>query len=508
MNKKLLISTFAITTILFLIFASCRIEFPQKTEASKPLWTETQKSESPATTQENPSFLDLFKNLTKKLDPAVVNIYTTTIVKQQPSMFPFDFFDDDFFDDWFGVPRTPKNRPPQQPQQPREREFKQRSLGSGFIINEDGYILTNNHVVSGADEIKVKLMGDETEYPAKIVGTDEQTDIALIRVETKKKLPILPLGDSEKLEVGEWVLAIGNPAGLGHTVTKGIISSKGRSLEEIGLRHPYYNFIQTDAAINPGNSGGPLINTKGEVVGINTAILRNYQGIGFAIPINIAKDLLPQLKEGKVIRGWLGVGIQEITEEMRKKFKIPADQNGVLVTQVFEGDPAHKAGIAAWDIIVEIDGKPVKNSKDLIQIIGSYEPGRKVNLKVLRNGEFKTFTVSVTERKEEVAAKKPEEKSKKDLGITVAQITKQLASDMDLTKDEGVVITAVEQNSVAAEATLRKGDIILDIDRKAIKTIKDFDKTVSEFKPGETIFIRVQRGVYTTFLTTLVVPKE
>ena len=506
MNKKLLFLTCAITTFLFLVIASCRIEFPQKTEAQKPLWSEVPKSAPLSPTADNGSFLDLFKNLTKKLDPAVVNIYTTTIVKQQPFMTPFDFFDDDFFDDWFGTPRSPRNRGEQQ--QPREREFKQRSLGSGFIVNEDGFVLTNNHVVAGADEIKVKLMGDETEYPAKVVGTDEQTDIALIKIENKKKLPILPLGDSEKLEVGEWVLAIGNPAGLGHTVTKGIVSSKGRSLEEIGLRHPYYNFIQTDAAINPGNSGGPLINTQGEVVGINTAILRNYQGIGFAIPINIAKDLLPQLKEGKVIRGWLGVGIQEITEEMKKKFKIPADQNGVLVTQVFEGDPAHKAGIAAWDIIVEIDGKPVKNSKDLIQIIGSYEPGRQVNLKILRNGDFKTVTVSVTERKEEVAAKKPDESNKKDLGMSVAQITKQLASDMDLSKNEGVVITAVEQNSVAAEAGLRKGDIILDIDRKPVKTIKEFSKTVSEFKAGETIFIRVQRGVYTTFLTTLVVPKE
>ena len=506
MNKKLLFATFAITTVIFLVIASCRIEFPQKTEAGKSLWTEIPKSESPTPATESASFLDLFKNLTKKLDPAVVNIYTTTIVKQQPFTTPFDFFDDDFFDDWFGVPRSPKNRRGER--EPREREFKQRSLGSGFIINEDGFVLTNNHVVSGADEIKVKLMGDETEYPAKVIGTDEQTDIALIKIENKKKLPILPLGDSEKLEVGEWVLAIGNPAGLGHTVTKGIVSSKGRSLEEIGLKHPYYNFIQTDAAINPGNSGGPLINTKGEVVGINTAILRNYQGIGFAIPVNIAKNLLPQLKEGKVIRGWLGVGIQEITEDMRKKFKIPADQNGVLVTQVFEGDPAHKAGIQAWDIIVEIDGKPIKNSKDLIQIIGSFEPGRKVNLKMLRNGDFKTVTVSVTERKEEVAAKKPEESDKKDLGITVAQITKQLASELDLSKDEGIVITAVEQSSVAAEVGLRKGDIILDIDRKPVKTIKEFSKTVSEFKAGETVFIRVQRGVYTTFLTTLVVPKE
>ena len=508
MNKKLLFSTFAITIVIFLIIASCRIEFPQKTEANKSLWTEASTSESPAATQDSSSFLDLFKNLAKKLDPAVVNIYTTTIVKQQPFMFPFDFFEDDFFDDWFGIPRSPKDRQRQQPQQPRQREFKQQALGSGFIINEDGYILTNNHVVSGADEIKVKLLDDETEYSAKIVGKDEQTDMALIKIQNKKKLPILPLGDSEKLEVGEWVLAIGNPGGFGNTVTKGIVSSKGRSLEGLGLRHPYYNFIQTDAAINPGNSGGPLINTKGEVVGINTAILKNFQGIGFAIPINIAKDLLPQLKEGKVIRGWLGVGIQEITEEMRKKFKIPQDQNGVLVTQVFEGEPAHKAGIAAWDIIVEIDAKPIKNSKDLIQIIGSYEPGRKVNLKVLRNGDFKTVTVTITERKDEVAEKKPEENSKKDLGITVAQITKQLASDMDLPKDEGVVITAVEQNSVVAEANLRKGDIILDIDRKAIKTIKEFDKIVSEFKAGETVFIRVQRGVYTTFLTTLVIPKE
>ncbi len=490
--------------IVIIVVVSSKIEFPQNSEATKPLWAEVKTSIDPLQTSAGVSeFLYLFKNLAKKLDPAVVNIFTTTTVKQQPFAWPFDFFENDpFFDEWFGVPNR-RRQPRREP-----REFKQRSLGSGFIINEDGYILTNNHVVSGADEIKVRLMNDKIEYDAKVVGKDEKTDLALIQIKAKRKLPFLPLGDSSKLETAEWVMAIGNAAALGNTVTIGIISYTGRSLEEFGVQHPYYNFIQTDAAINPGNSGGPLINTNGEVIGINTAILKDYQGVGFAIPINTAKDLLPQLKEGKVVRGWLGIGLDAVTPEMRKKFNLPKDQEGVVVTQVFEGDPADKAGIKPWDIIVEFEGKKIKEPKDLVQEVGRLTPGKKAKVKILRDGKFLDLEMTVTERKEETLAKKSSKDFSQDIGISVAQITNQLANELDLSTNKGVVVTEVEAASAAEEAGLRRGDIILDIDRKAIKTLKDYNALVSSFKEEEAYFFRVQRGAYSTFLTKVVVPKK
>ncbi|MBI2609115.1 MAG: Do family serine endopeptidase [Deltaproteobacteria bacterium] len=511
--KKWMPAFLFIAVSLFLVIASCKVEFPQKAESTKkPLWTEKQEETSSLEKSAHVSeFLHLFKNLTKNLEPAVVNIYTTTTVKQQ-FISPWDFFGDFFNnDDFFGVPRTPRQ---DRERQPRFKEFKQKSLGSGFVINEEGYIITNNHVVSEADEIKVRLVKDngekdDKEYDAKVIGKDEQTDIALIKIEPKKKLHFLPLGDSDKLEKGEWVLAIGNPFGFSHTVTAGIVSSKGRILDDQGIQHPYNTFIQTDAAINPGNSGGPLINTHGEVVGINTAILRNAQSIGFATPINIAKDLLPQLQEGKVIRGWLGVGIQEITDEMRKKFNIPENQDGVVVTQIFEGDPADKAGIKAWDIIVEVNDHKIKTTRDLIRLVGSLGTNITVNVKVLRDGKLKTFKVVTEERKDERLAQKSESKKTENLvGISVAQITKQLANELELPKSEGVVITAIESGSPAEAANLQKKDIILDIDKKEVRTVKDVEKMVSQFKEGETYFFRVQRGLYTKFLTTVQIPKK
>ena len=332
---------------------------------------------------------DSFADLAEKLKPAVVNISTSKTVRSGGlQMFrepfgqgsPFEqFFGDDFFRRFFGdIP---------------ERQFEQKSLGSGFIISEDGYIFTNNHVVEKADEILVKL-SDEKEYKAKVVGTDQNIDIALLKIEPDGRLPVVTLGDSSRLRVGDWVVAIGNPFGLNQTVTAGIVSAKGRV---IGAG-PYDDFIQTDASINPGNSGGPLFNLAGEVVGINTAIVAQGQGIGFAIPVNMAKDVLDDLKtRGKVVRGWLGVSIQEISEDIAKNLNLKS-REGALVADVFEGDPADKAGLRTGDVIVGIDGEKVKDTHDLLQKIARMRVGQKTTVQVLRNGKEMIFSVTVSER--------------------------------------------------------------------------------------------------------------
>ncbi|HZV81635.1 MAG TPA: Do family serine endopeptidase, partial [Geobacteraceae bacterium] len=315
-----------------------------------------------------------FVELAKKLKPSVVNIGTEKTVRtqrrlQRPfgnnSPFGSDPFQD-FFDRFF------EDQIPQ--------GYKQRSLGSGFIISEDGYILTNNHVIDGADEIKVKLE-DGKELKGEIKGMDAKLDLALIKVTSKDKLPVAELGDSDAIQVGEWVMAIGNPFGLAETVTAGIISAKGRVIGS----GPYDDFIQTDASINPGNSGGPLFNARGEVVGINTAIIAGGQGIGFAIPVNMAKSILPQLREkGKVARGWLGVSVQPVTKDLSQAFGLE-NERGALVSEVMPESPAQKSGIKVGDVIVEFDGKPVKEMNDLPRIVAATLSGREVKIKVVRD---------------------------------------------------------------------------------------------------------------------------
>jgi len=318
-----------------------------------------------------------FAKLAEKLKPAVINISTTMVVKQSPFFKdrPSPFGEEDpfreFWERFFGgeIPR----------------EFETKSLGSGVIINKEGYIVTNNHVVENAKEILVTL-SNEKEYEAEVIGRDKKTDLALIKVDAKEDLPVAPLGDSDKLKVGEWVIAIGNPFGLAETVTAGIVSAKGRV---IGAG-PYDDFIQTDASINPGNSGGPLFNFWGEVVGINTAIIATGQGIGFAIPINMAKAIVSELKEkGRVTRGWLGVAIQEVTSQLAESFGLE-EKKGALVAQVFKNGPAEKAGIEQGDIILEFDEKEIDDSRDLPRIVASTPVGKTVTIKVFRNGKALT----------------------------------------------------------------------------------------------------------------------
>jgi len=436
-----------------------------------------------------PSAPASFTELVKRVGPDVVNISTTKVVKRGPMPRPFgnegpwrDFFGDDFFERFFG-------------QIPRERT--QRSLGSGFIIDpKKGYIITNNHVVAGADEITVRL-DDGKELNAEVVGRDPKTDLALIR--TKVALDVeagAPLGDSDTIEIGEWVMAIGNPFGLERTVTVGILSAKGRV---IGAG-PYDDFLQTDAAINPGNSGGPLFNMKGEVIGINTAIVASGQGIGFAIPINMAKELLPQLEKGKVTRGWLGVSIQEVTEDIAKSFKLK-DAKGALVAEVMEDTPAQQGGMERGDIIISFDGKQVETPNELQRIVAGAVPDKKVKVEVIRDGKTKTLTVKVGTMPGEIT--ETEKEITTDLGLTVQTLTPDLAEQFNWSRDEkGVLITGVDPGGAGAEAGLRRGDLIKEIDRQEIETTEDYQRILGKTKKGESVLLLIKRGTR-TFYTTL-----
>ena len=431
--------------------------------------------------------LDSFSHLVKIASPSVVNISTVTTVKGQQQI-PMPFGPDDplkdFFERYFGgqIPR----------------EYKQRSLGTGFIIEPKGFILTNNHVVEQSDEIKVKT-ADNKEYSAEVIGRDPMTDLALIRIKTDVPLSPLVLGDSDQLEVGDWVVAIGNPFGLGNTVTAGIVSAKYR---QIGAG-AYDNFIQTDTSINPGNSGGPLLNTVGEVVGINTAIFSQSGGsvgIGFAIPINMVKDLLSQLKNGKVIRGWLGVMIQKITPELRAKLNL-LNENGALVADVVSGGPANQSGIKRGDVIVAFDGRPIRESRELSFMVASTPVGKTVSVQLIRKKEKKNVQVTVGELKPPVEETQPGTEPEHGLGMTLEEITPELAKQYDLPESSGLIIVKVEGNSPAAEADLRDGDIILEVDQTPVKRLATFISIIRRYKKGDTVLFLINREGATLFVT-------
>jgi serine protease Do len=431
-----------------------------------------------------------FADLVEKLSPAVVNISTTKVVKMDgkrgPSgeMFPFDRFfggEEDFYKRYFG------DNP--------EKEFKQRSLGSGFIISKDGYIFTNNHVIEKADKIKVRLSSGK-EYDATVKGRDPRTDLALIKINPDNSLPTVSLGDSDRLRVGDWVMAIGNPFGLDHTVTAGIVSAKGRV---IGAG-PYDNFIQTDASINPGNSGGPLFNMAGEVVGINTAIVAQAQGIGFAIPVNMAKEIIEDLKaKGKVTRGWLGVSVQDITEDLAKSLKLK-DRSGALVTEVFEGDPADKAGIKQGDIIIEVDGKKVKDTHELLRLVAVLPVGKKSEIKVLREGQVKELQLTVAERedKKEVAAARGD--TKDNYGMSVQDITPDVAKQLGLPSTGGVIVTKIREGTAADDAGLQPYDVILQVNRVKVGSVKDFQREISKKTSDDRVLMLIRRGKGTYYV--------
>lgn len=431
-----------------------------------------------------------FAELAQAVSPAVVNISTTKKVRGGNRV--FDFFMgprdrrspmDDFFERFFGG-----DLPPQ-------REYKQRSLGSGFIIDGEGHILTNNHVVEDADEIKV-ILKDHKEFEAKVIGRDPKTDLALIKIKSGKGLQPIRLGNSDELRVGDWVMAIGNPFGLEHTVTAGIVSAKGRV---IGAG-PYDNFIQTDASINPGNSGGPLINLKGEVVGINTAIIAQGQGIGFAIPINTAKELLPQLKEkGKVTRGWLGVMIQKVTPDLARSFNLK-DESGALVGDVTPGSPADKAGIKPGDIIIEFDGKAIKEMNELPRLVAAVPVGKTVEVKVLRDGKPMSFKVQVQELEDKQMAAGPSQE-KQRLGLTVREMTPELARRYRMDYEPGILVVEVWEGSIAEEAGIQEGDLIKEVNRKSVRDLKTYQSLINSVKKGGNILLRIKREGVNLFIS-------
>jgi serine protease Do len=394
---------------------------------------------------------------------------------------PFeDFFGDDFLEKFFG--------------DQQQGDFKRQSLGSGFVINKEGYILTNNHVIANATEIIVTFSEDKLEYKAEVIGSDEKLDIGLIKIEADHDLPVAALGDSDALNIGDWVMAIGNPFGLGGTVTAGIISQKGRILGA----GPYDDFLQTDASINPGNSGGPLFNLSGEVVGINTAIIAQGQGIGFAIPINIVKEVLLQLRqEGSVSRGWIGVSIQGLTPELAEHFGLEND-SGVLISAVTPGDPAEKAGIKAGDIIIEFNGKEIEELAQLPRSVAITPKGTKVKVKVLRDGKALSLFVTVGERADDTVAGKESESGEETetlLGITVKEITPGIAEKLGLAeKDKGIVISEVVNSGPAAMAGLRRGDIIKEINRAPIKDMAAYLKATENLEAGKNILLLIERS--------------
>jgi serine protease Do len=445
------------------------IKKPQKVTYVEPVITEKVVDTSKA-----------FSEIVNSVSPAVINISTTKTLTpgsqpllREPS---FDFFN---------------------PFQKSPKKWREQSLGSGVIVSEDGYIVTNNHVVEKADEIVVTLF-DRRSFNAEVVGVDPKTDIALVKINSRE-LPTLPWGNSEKLKVGEFLLAIGNPFGLSHTVTMGIVSAVGRA--NVGIAD-YENFIQTDAAINPGNSGGPLVNIHGELVGINTAIFSRsggYQGIGFAVPSNIVRGIMEQLRErGRVVRGWLGVTIQDLSPELAKKFGL-SKSAGALVSEVFKGSPAEMAGIQRGDVIVEFGGKRIENVPVLRNHVAQSKIGSHVDMILFRHGNEIKLDVVVAELPKEFAEIPPypsgEEQEEGGLaGLSVTELTGAIARQLGVDpSEEGLVVVEVEAGP-AQDAGIRKGDIIQEIDRKRVSTLEDWRQIILTIKRDETVVLFINRG--------------
>jgi serine protease Do len=425
-----------------------------------------------------------FVEVAKKVQPAVVNITTEKTITMRPwDRYGEDFFKGSPFEDFFrGFGFSPREKG-------KEYRQKQRSGGSGVIVDKEGYVLTNNHVVEETDKVKVRL-NDGREFTATVKGQDSRTDLAVLHIKAKD-LPVADLGDSDKLEVGEWAIAIGSPFGLDHTVTVGVISAKGLSGLGTGT---YEDFIQTDASINPGNSGGPLINIDGEVVGINAMIIQPGTGIGFAIPINMAKQILSDLiNQGKVVRPWLGVSVQDITPEMAEQFQVK-EKEGVIVAQVHQGTGAEKAGLASGDIIKSVDDKPIKNINELVKEIQKKNVGQKVKLSIVRDGKAMTLQVTTTAMPDKPEALKEKEVEEK-LGARVQELTPQIAARYRISSEikHGVVVISVEAGSPADDIGLQEGDVILEINRKKIETIKDFEKAIKEINIEKGIVFRLHR---------------
>lgn len=433
-----------------------------------------------------------FVELAAKCGPAVVNINTE---RKASSSQADDFFGEMFknmppgfekFFDQFGG-KTPKEKGQ------KRSPFKQKSLGSGFFVSADGYIVTNNHVVSDADVINITMddkSGKSKTFKASLIGADEETDLALLKVDGQNNLPFLVFGDSDALKVGEWVLAIGNPFGLDHSVTSGILSAKGRNIR----MGPFDNFLQTDASINPGNSGGPLLNMAGQVIGINTAINASGQGIGFAIPSNMAAKIIDQIKNGKKIsRGWIGVTIQDVDENTAKALGMP-NASGALVGSVMENEPAAQGGVKDGDVILAVDDKNIEDSSALLRAIADKTPGSKAVLKIFRDGQTVNVAVTLGERKLSQTGAKAEQREENTLGLTIRSLTPEEHKELKIAKDKGLMIINVDPDKPAGEAGLEAGDIILKANNMPVAKPEDLTKIADDIgKKRGALMLHVQR---------------
>lgn len=406
---------------------------------------------------------DVFSDIVERVQPAVVNVSPSSTGVAAPAPRPH---------------QRPGQKPPEAP-----------GSGSGVIIDKEGHIITNNHVVGDAREVEIRL-SDKRRFVGKVVGRDPDTDLAVIKIDSDGNLPFAPLGDSSKVKVGQYVVAVGNPYGLDRTVTVGIISALGR--ENVNLSR-YEDFIQTDASINPGNSGGPLVNIRGEIIGINTAIINFAQGIGFAIPSSMVQTITSQLIEkGKVVRGWLGVGIQALTPELAKTFGVKEGE-GVVINEVFQGDPSDKAGLSPGDIIVKVNGSAVSTPSTLSRMIAGLSPGMEAEIEVVRDGKKKVITVKLAERKEEASFASVPPPPEEVLGFSVQDLTPDLAEKFKLKEEKGVLITRVEPGSPAEAEGLREGDLLKEVNREKVTGAEEFNRVVKTIKEGEDVLLRIVR---------------
>jgi serine protease Do len=505
-STKRILSTIAIiiASVAFGVILTADLGLMRQSNAQTA--TPVQTAAGPVTSVTIPSFADV----AARVAPAVVSITTTEVVKTSRNrgfgIDPFEFF----FPSPQQSPNGPNNRQnPHRQMVPRDDsggddEHAQRAGGLGFVISPDGYILTNNHVVEGATKVEVHYGADENgngghTVTAKVIGRDPATDIALVKIEVGQPLPSIPLGDSDRIRKGDWAIAVGNPFQFENTLTVGVISAKGRSLGLSTETQSFENFIQTDAAINFGNSGGPLMNINGEVVGINTAIRGGgAQGIGFATPINTAKRLIPQLKQGKVVRGYLGMRIQEINDDMRQAFNAPG-ASGALVQSVETGKPADLAGVKPGDIVTELDGKKIGSNRELIDYISYLPVGSTVKITVLRNGQRQTLTAKTAERPDESDQTDTNEKNndsgpaRNKLGMSVQELTPQVRQmySIDDSVRNGVVVMNVKEVSPAGEVGLNEGDVITEVQGQPIKSVDDFRAAIDRAKAGSTMRIYV-----------------
>lgn len=437
-----------------------------------------------------------FARIAEKASPAVVGIKAEkTITYERPSFrdSPFgDSFDDDMLDRFFRW-YSPRRRAPQQ------RKYQQMAQGSGFIVSEDGYILTNNHLVGDVEKVTVRL-ADDREFIAEIKGTDPDTDIAVLKIDAEN-LPVLELADSDELEVGEWVIAIGNPFRLRRTVTAGIVSAKGRS----GFRlAEFEDYIQTDAAINPGNSGGPLLNLDAKVVGINTFIISQtggYMGIGFAIPSNIAKFVYERLREGKTVeRGYLGIYYKQLTPEFADAFGLDENTKGIAIEEVIEDSAADKAGLKRYDVIVELDGKPVENGNEFLNRVSMLKPETKVKIGIIRDGKQKTLTAKLGTRPSKAGKTNTGPEVLEELGFGVGKLTDELADRLGFEALTGVVVTSVESGSKAEEKGITVGMLIMEVDREPVKNTKEFDEAIEKAGKEGSVLLLINDGTHTRFI--------